>query len=282
MNQRAFLALVLCALLAGVSGIMIKFMTSMNAGSIAFFRTGVPTLLILSWLLTNKIKIFRGNNRAMLTASAINAFRMYLYLIAYIYTSIGNAVILFYSWPIFVTFFSAIWLKEKVGRQQFGLLILAFAGLVIAYSNKTFTFEDRDFIGMIAAVISSAAYAVTVVIYKSESQNYHPYEMIFLQNMIGAIVFIPLFFGNFQDAEWGHMGMASIYGAIIGIVVFGLFFYALRTVKASLASSMMFLEVVSAILLSFVILGESLSPTMILGGSLILLSSFFLNRIGKA
>jgi len=279
MKQKAFFAVFLCAMIAGYSGIMIKAMTSLNATSIAWLRTGVPAIILGGWMATQKIPLFRGNYKKLLVASLLNAIRMYLFMVAYIYTSIANAAILFYFWPIFATVLGFIVLKEKIKSLQIGLLIIAFVGLLIAYSGKTFTFEDKDFIGMLASVLSAFMYAVTVIIFKAESQNYERNELIFYQNLIGALLFLPFFIWQFPHAEIPHLGIGVFYGFLIGIVAFNLFFYGLKYLKASTASSIMYLEVVSAIVLSYLILGDQLTNNMIVGGSLILVSSFLLNRV---
>lgn len=280
MGRKAFYAVVLCALIAGVNGLLIKYMSSMTAGSIAWFRTMIPIVVLAPGLFAQKSQLFRGNYKKMLLASSINAFRIYLYLIAFIYTSIGNAVVLFYSWPIFVSIIGIIFLKEKIKQSHLLLLLTAFAGLILTYADKSFSFENRDFIGMVAALFAAIGYAATVVIFKSETHNSDKNEMIFYQNIISAIIFIP-FLTALPEAHLEHIGVAVVYAVLIGVVVYKLFFFGLKYLPASTASSLMYLEVVSAIILSYFILQESLEWNTIVGACLILGSSFFISRLGK-
>ncbi len=278
MGQKAIYAVVLAAVIAGTNGLMIKYMTSMTPTAIAWLRATIPATLLTIWMLKNKIQFFRGNSKKMLLASGINAARMYFYLIAFTFTSIGNAVIIFYSWPIFVAILGVLFLKEKMTKYQIALLFLAFLGLIIAYSHKTFSFEDRDFIGMLAALLSAIGYAITVIIFKTETNNYDRNEIIFYQNFAGVLVFFPFFFMNAATAEISHLGMGIVYGILTGIVVYNLFFYGLKYLKAGTASSLMYMEVVSSIILGILVLNESFNLTMIIGGSFIVLSSFLLTR----
>jgi len=279
MHQRAFYAVVLAACLAGSNGVLIKHMTSLTPGAIAFIRAIVPSAILVLWLTKERPNLLRGNTRKMVGGSVINAGRMYLYLIAFTYTSIGNAVIIFYSWPIFAAIFSVIFLKERISTKQSLLIALAFFGLLLAYSNKSFSFEDKDFVGMLAAIGSAIGYAITVIIFKSESDNYHRNETIFFQNITGAIVFLPFFWINWPVADINHIGFGVGYAFLIGIVVASLFFFGLKYLKASTASSLMYLEVVSSVLFGFLVINEQLSTEMILGGVLIIASSFLLNRV---
>ena len=279
MNRKAVLILVLCAILASISGILIKEMKSMSPSSIAGLRMSLPVIIIGFWLKSQGVKIFRINTGKMLAASALNAVRLYLYLVAFIFTSIGNATILFYTYPIFTAILGYIFLKEKLKLQQWIFLFIAFTGLIIAYFDKPMNFEDADFVGMLAALISGAIYAGVVVIFKSQSQNYSSTEMVFHQNFVGLFCFLPFFIIEFPVIETRDIGICLFYTFLIGFVVFKLFFMGLHYLKASIASSIMYLEIVSAIVLSYLFLGEQLSVNMVIGGSLIVISSFMINRV---
>lgn len=217
----------------------------------------------------------------MLIASGLNALRMYLYLQAFMLTSIGNAVIILYTWPIFVTILGILFLKERVSKKHFFLIGIAFLGLIISSSGKSFSFENQDLLGMLAALTSAFGYAITVIIFKSESNNYHRNEIIFLQNIVGVFIFMPFFWMYFPVIETAHLAMGIFYGFLIGIVIFSLFFFGLKYLDASLASSLMYIEAVSAIALAYVVLDESLTQEMLLGGGMILISSFLINRMPK-
>ncbi len=281
MNKKAIYAIIICAILAGANGLLIKSMTSLTTGTIAWFRTAVPILILIPFLIKDRELHFKGNNKKMLLASLINAARMYLYLLAYIYTSIGNTVVLFYTYPIFVTAIEVIFFRQKIERKQILLLLLAFTGIVITYIGKPFSFQSKDFIGMLAAVGAAIGYAVTVVLFKAENERYSKNQMIFYQNIVGAIVFIP-FLIALPNATLPDLGIAVFYGFLIGIVVFKLFFFGLKQLSAATATTLMYLEVVSAILLGYFILDEAITWNIILGGLFIITSSYFISRMNKS
>ena len=278
MNKKATYLIVFAALIAGTNGILIKHMPSMTVGAIAWFRTAVPVVILLPFLNNKKSWSIKTMNRKMLLISTVNALRLYVYLIAYAYTSIGNAVVLFYTYPIVVLVLEYIILKEKLKMKQLIFILLAFLGILITYIGKPFDFQSNDFLGMMAALAASVGYAFTIVLFKSEIGNYTKNQLVFNQNVIGAILFIP-FLTTIPSAEVEHMGIAIIYGALIGIVVFKLFFYGLKYLPAATATSLMYIEVISAILLGYFILNETLAWNMILGGMMILGSSYFIAKM---
>ncbi|WP_149274452.1 DMT family transporter [Pareuzebyella sediminis] len=275
--KKAIYAILLCALIAGNNGILIKYLSSMSTGTIAFFRSMVPVVLLFPVLFSKSRPFFTGNYGKMLLVSSINVVRIYLYLVAFIYTSIGNAVVLIYSWPIFVFGIEVSFMEKRLKKSHAALLFIAFLGMIITYSNKSFGFGNEDLIGMVAALLSALAYAITVILIKGESGNYTQEQLIMYQNLISALFFTPFIF-FLPEIQWKQIGVGIFYGFLIGIVVFKLFFYGLKYLEASTASSLMYLEVVSAIILAYLLLQETVTANTIVGGTLIVTSSYFITR----
>lgn len=275
MKEKAYLAILTGAMIGGVGGLFIKFM-NIPASSIACIRMMIPCVLLGVWMRYAGMRFFRGNYKVMLGGSVINAVRMYLFLAAFIYTSIGNAIIVFYTWPIFGTLLGVILLKEQISRRQIGLLGLAFTGIIIAYSNQEFSFDNQDFIGMSAAIGSAFLYALSVIIFKTETPNYTRNEIIFYQNIVGAFVFLPFFILNEPTPTQSDIILGVSYGFLVGIVAYNFFFFGLKYLDASRASMLTYVEVVSAVLLSYFVIGDVLSWNMIVGGGCIILSTILL------
>ncbi|MEO0339189.1 MAG: DMT family transporter, partial [Bacteroidota bacterium] len=126
------------------------------------------------------------------------------------------------------------------------------------------------------SLLSAIIYALTVVLFKSETQNYSWKELIFYQNFAGLFLLAPFF--QFAKAVPMDYTLGLSYAALIGLGTFGLFFYGLRRLKASVASALMYMEVVSAITLSYFFMGEVLTWTMLVGAALIIGSSLLLKN----
>lgn len=274
---RATAILILAALLAGLSGIFIKWMTTMTPTSIAGLRMFIPLIVMYTYLKWRGTKIFRQNTPKMLLASLINAGRLYFYFIAFIYTSIGAAVTLFYCFPIFVALMGHLFLKERMSSRQWFFLCLAVVGIAITYSHQTFSLSNTDFLGMSAAIISGFGYALTVILFKTESERYDSNEMVFFQNLVGGIIYPFFFLSALPHIAIQDIGIGVIYTLIIGLLVFKLFFIGLKKLDASIASSIMYLEVISAIFFSYFILDERLTTNMVIGGLVVIFSSFMIN-----
>ncbi|RXG23428.1 DMT family transporter [Leeuwenhoekiella aequorea] len=280
MTKKAIYAVILAACIAGLNGVLIKAMPSLTTGTIGWFRVGVPVLFLLPSLLYNKEIRIKGNRKMLLLATVINAIRLYFYLVAFMYTSIGNAVVLFYVYPLFVTLIETLVYKSPIRKIQVYLMILAFIGIGITYLNKPFSFESNDFIGMLASLLSAVGYASFVCIFKRQTTSYNKKQLLFFQNIGGAVLFAPFLFAM-DNVAIPELGIAVFYAALIGLGVFSLFFFGLKYLNPTTATSLMYLEVISAVLLSYFVLGEQLTWNTYLGGSFILMSSFFISRLNR-
>ena len=280
MENKAIYAVILAALIAGFNGILIKAMPSLSTGAIGWFRAGVPVLFLLPGLLKARQLKVQGSTRMLLLASVINAVRTYFFLLAFVYTSVGNAIVLFYVYPLFITIIETTVYKAPISKKQVLFMLLAFGGIAFTYADKEFSFESRDFIGMLAAILAAVGYAFFVSIFKRQTQDCNRNQLLFYQNLAGAVLFIPFLFG-LKDVALTHMGIGVFYGLLIGIVQFGLFFFGLKHLNATTAASLMYLEVLSAVLLSFFILNEQLSWNTYIGGVLILISSFYISKLNR-
>lgn len=275
MKGKSFIAVVVAALIAGLGGIFIKFI-DMDATAIAWMRTTVPTLFLGALLLIQKKKLFKSGFLSLFKFSVLSSFRIYLFIMAYVLTSVGNAVVLFYTYPIFTLLLANRLLGEQMNKKQIGLMLFAFLGLVIVYSNKTFSFSDSDFLGMFSAIGAAIVFAYVVILMKKTNLDYERNEVLFYQNLSGMILFLPFFLMDIGNISLKNISLGIGYGMAIGVVTFSLFMVGLKYMKASITSSLMYLEIPSTMILGYFILGESLSWNVIIGGSFIILSSFLL------
>ncbi len=274
MKQKAFLAVVVASIIMSLSGLLIKSMT-IPATSMAFIRMLVPTLVVGVYLVAKGVPLFRNKLPFIFGISALNSARMFMFFSAYVYTSIGNAVIILYTWPIFATIFGVFILKETISTRNILLLILAFVGIIIVNHDKTFSWESSDFIGMMAAFGCAIVYALMMILFKRESDNFRLPELIFYQNFIPTLVFLPFFLNN-QAPTALDWGLATTQGLLIGLIGYLLFFFGLRHLKASTYSMITYLEIIGAIAIGVLILGETLSVGTVIGGVCIVISTLLL------
>lgn len=278
MREKGFFAVILAATIAGLGGIFINNI-SMGATAIAWMRSAVPTIFLGIVLSFQGVKLFKGNLKSLLNLSFFSTVRILFFILAYLFTSIGNAVVIFYTYPIFTLLIANRILNEKVNRRQVFLVLLAFLGLIVIYSSKTFSFADRDFLGMLSALAAAIIFAYVVILMKKMSDDYGRLEILFYQNFIGVGLFLPFFLLEFDQITLTNIGFGISYGLIVGVVVYFFFLIGLKNMKASIASSLMYFEIPSTIFFGWLFLDEALSINFAIGAIMIIISSFFLQRV---
>jgi drug/metabolite transporter (DMT)-like permease len=156
--------------------------------------------------------------------------------------------------------------------------LVPIAGLGLMMHDKPFSFGNDDFIGMAAMLASAIIYAYTMILYKKESANYSKFEIVFFQNVVGGLLFIPAGVWGWANLTTAQISGAIIFGILLGIIAFGLFFSALRQIKASTASFLSYLEVVVTVLLGIWLYGDPFTWQMAIGGTMIVVSTYFLRQ----
>jgi drug/metabolite transporter (DMT)-like permease len=270
-----YFELLIVSVIFGLSGSIIKLL-HLPSTTLTFFRVAIPTGVLFVYLSYKRIRLFKGNNKMLLIASAINAIRLYIMFAAFNLASIGNATLASATGIVFLSIFSFIFLKERVTRTKIILIVSAFIGLCILYSNQPISFANKDFVGMSLAILSTAMYQSTVIIFKKELHRYSKTETIFYQNVVGTFVFLPFLFINKPFPAIWQIAIASTSGLFIGLIAFILYFSALRKVSPTSASLAM-IDTVLSVLFGVWFFHEHLTINMIIGGLLILCTSIFIS-----
>ena len=277
MKFNPYLEVLLAATIGGSSGIFIRYL-DLPVTTITFFRLFIPALILFIYLKWKKVKLFRRNIKLMLLGSSLNAARLFLFIMAYMYTSIANGVIILFTWPIFAAIFSILILKEKVNWKTLGLILLAFVGIIMMYINKEFSFTNKDFVGMTLMLVSAICLAFVIIIFKEVLKENDNIETVFYQNIVGAVVFIPFIFINFPKPTIPQIGLGAGYGILCGMVTFILFFSALKRLKVAVYSLLCYWEVVAGIFFGFLFFKEIITWNMFVGGACIILSSLLIRK----
>lgn len=273
MKINPYLGVMIAVSFGAFNGVLVKWL-GLEATLITFFRVAIPALVLFLFLkFYKKIKLFKPGYKLMLTGSLLNAIRIFLYFLAFSYTTVSNGVIMLYTWPIFSSIFGSIFLKEKNRLLEWLLIIFAFLGVGVMMSNQNVSLENKDLIGMLIMLGSAAVWGLTLIIFKKRSDEYSPTESIFWQNLLGAFLFLPFIFihGSSLTLEKSLVAITH-YGFLVGILAFILIFTALKKLKVLHFSLTSYWEVIAGVLFGVIFLGDILTFNMAVGGLMIILA----------
>jgi drug/metabolite transporter (DMT)-like permease len=278
-----FTQVIIASLLWGATGVFVREAGEMPPYALAFFRAFIPIFFLLSWLKLRpkKQKIFRENWKWMLMGSGLNTLRTLLFFTSFSLTSIANAQVTLYSWPIWAALFGFIFLKEKICRPQASLLAIAFFGLIIMFSQSSFNFHDKHFLGIAAMALSAIIHSFVVIIFKKYGTGYQSLEIVFFQNLLASIIFLPLVFPIIPSLTLNQIFISSLLGLCVGIIAFSLFFSAVKKIKTASAAQITYIEPLCGIMFGYFLYKEAINQYQIIGAVLILGSTFFLPFIKK-
>jgi drug/metabolite transporter (DMT)-like permease len=130
------------------------------------------------------------------------------------------------------------------------------------------------YIGEILALGTALAWAMAVIFFKRSGENVHPIALNLFKNILAFLLFIPTLFLFGEDLF--YRATSSTYGILIlsGALGIGigdtLYFKSLNLLGAGLQAIISCMYAPSIITLSFIFLGESLSPIQIIGAILII------------
>ncbi len=271
------LQIAIATVLLGSSGVFIKF-ADLSPFVTTFFRAGIPLAIVSGIFFYRKEPLFWGVSPLLLFISFLDAIRGLCYVIGFSYADLSSAVIILYTWPLFATLFSWVFLKEAIPKRNLLLLPCFLLGIVVIYAEGEISLSSSNFLGLTSVLISAILVACTVVMYKDKSDTFSVYRLIFYQNLFAGVLAFPflLFTRPFPNLFESTMGIS--YGFLIGFVGFVLFFSALNKLKASTTAILCYLEVLSTIIFGVLFFKEQLSPNVMMGASLILGASFFLKK----
>lgn len=150
---------------------------------IVFFRSFFGMMMVLPFLRRRKSP-FWGTERVKLVARGVSgclALLLHFYTISKL--ELGLAVMLNYTAPIFAVILGVFLLKEKPGLSVWGLILLAFAGVVLLNSQSGMTWRPEVWMALVSSVFAAIAYVSIRTIRHRES----PYTVIFYFTMISTV-----------------------------------------------------------------------------------------------
>lgn len=273
-------------LIFGTIGLFVKNI-ELSSSEIALTRgfIGGVTLILATIFLKKKISFEAiKNNLYLLIFSGLAVGLNWIFLFqGYKYTSISNATLSYYFAPVFVTILAPFVLKEKLTLSKFLCVLIALVGMFCIVGVDRIN-GGSDLIGIFYGLLAAGFYA-SVILMNKFLKGIDSIEITVVQLISATITLLPYVL-YVEGLGILSVSSASIpYILILGIVHTGiaylLYFSSLQGLKGQTIAVLSYIDPVFAIIISAVILKEQLGLLQIIGGILILGSSFlseFLNR----
>ena len=262
----------------------------LTSKEIAVLRGVIGSIFLLGVMLFSKEKTSFSaikKNLPILVLSGLGVGANWIFLFeAYKYTTVSIATLSYYCAPIFVTIMAPIILKEKISLIKFLCVCTAMVGMLcIVGTNKGSIGEGYNhFLGIIYGLTAAVGYA-SVILMNKFIKGLKGVETTVTQLVFASILLLPYVmvtsgfdFSKMTGISWGYM-------IFLGIVhtgfAYALYFSSLKELKGQTIAVLSYIDPITAVLISALFLGEQLTMFQIIGGALILGSTFISETQGK-
>lgn len=267
----------------------------MPALELAGLRQALAGLLYVGFFLFRGAKLPRGREWVpILVLSFLNFLLsngLSTWGVQYISAGLGSIMgAIFPLWLVVIGLFSS---RARLPRNAIIGLVVGFGGVCVIFFEHLHDFLVPDFrFGILLSLVATWTWAFGTLYTKKEAGNFNPYFSLGLQMLISGITlllltkaldgpnsnyYIPLYEVSWQ--AWAAILYLLVFGSIIAFIAY---LYALQHLPTEQTSLYAYINPVVAILLGWLIFGESLSGYIIVGGLITLLGVFIVNRAFKA
>lgn len=260
----------------GTIGIFVRYLP-MTSGAVAFAR-GVMGLLFLCAVMfftgqKPDFSAIRRNLPILILSGAAMGFNWVLLFESYRYTTIATATVCYYLAPLLLLLVSPL-LGETLNTKKILCICTALAGVVcVSGIIESGLPSLQELKGVLLSIGAAILYASVMFLNKKLSPI-PAYDKTILQLGSAALVILPYLLltqsailPEMTPTQWAIL---LLLGILHTGVAYTLYFGSIKHLHAHTAAVFSYLDPVVAILLSALLLQESLSATNILGTILIL------------
>jgi drug/metabolite transporter (DMT)-like permease len=182
----------------------------------------------------------------------------------------GLASVLNSTVPIFTAIFAAAVLaEERVTAARLLGLLLAFIGVMVLTGDGVLRITDSDVLGQLAVIGAAACYGMGAVYSRTLLRAYDPVTISIWQLMLGTLFATTAIF-IFEGTPDVKLGLDAI-GSVIALGIFGTgigyiaWLWLIETTGSVRASLVTYIVPVMGLFLGWIVLGEDIGPSIILG-----------------
>lgn len=269
----------------GLNGVAAKLSnTGYDPLFVSLVRSAIAGVLVYLWCIFRGIKLFErdGTLVAGIVAGLLFGAEFTCIFIGLDFTSVARSSLLVNSMPFWVLIGAHFLLGEHMSARKWAGLALAFAGVVLIFSDKLSLPSPDAIVGDILSLCGSIFWALTTIVIKRSRLQFASAEKLLLYQLaVSAVVTAPLllFTGPpVRDGNWlatGGLLFQSVYVVAFTYVVW---FWMMRRYPATGLSSFAFLTPAFGVLCGGILLDEPLSWRIFAALALIAAGLFVVNR----
>ena len=279
-QMQAKLKIIFAMVTFGTIGIFVRNI-ELPSTVIALARGIIGTLFLLLVVFAKgkglDKKAIKRNLTILGVSGACIGFNWILLFEAYRYTTVATATLAYYMAPIFVIMASPFVLKERLTAIKSLCVAMALTGMVLVSGVVQSGMDGVDFTGILCGVGAAGLYA-TVILLNKFIKNISAYDMTIMQLGLAALVLLPytMVTENFGalSPDTNSLLLLAVVGVIHTGFTYAMYFSSIQNLKAQTVAIFSYIDPIVAIILSAVLLNESMDIYSMVGAVLVLGSTF--------
>jgi len=207
-----------------------------------------------------------------------------LFLYGLQWTTAGHSALLYALTPMFVLVLAAWRLGERITFWRTTGIVIALGGVVVVLLEKGIVLQPGQFLGDILVLVAVVAWAYYTVLGKPLIKKYGAMVVTARAMTYGTLLFLPI--GLYSVADFHPAAVAAdawlglLYCAIMtSVIAYSLWFWALKFIDASQVAVFNNIQPVVAAFFAWVLLGEPLTATFVVGGVLVLIGVIITEKL---
>ncbi len=277
-SQLAVVALIVANMIWGAAPPIFKWaLADIHPYTLALLRFVVPALIMYPFV-RGKLKI---NKKDYFNIILIGFFGITVNIIFFFHGLMQapsiNAALIGSSGPIFIIFYSLLFLREKPKRKLILGAHIGLLGVLFVLITPLFKNGNLAAIGNFYYLVSMLGGVVAVLLVRRVMKRNDPIAVTFWSFVTGSIGFIPFFINEVQSYGFlQNLNPQGVIGLIFGIFLSTLAAYffqiwALKYLTAADVSVFTYIDPVVTLLIAAPLLGEFPDSTFVFGTVFVLL-----------
>ena len=261
----------------GIQAFFVKIAShDIDPVTLAFLRFAASYTLMRAAMAAGWVEVRPVNRRILWIRGILGGVGSLLLFLAITHTRLSNAVVLFYTYPVFSALITRLLYGAPLSFAVAGSFAASFAGIYFVVQPSFDTVLLGDVFGLLAALTAGGAMVSLKVSRSTETV----WTVLHFYNIAGMLVTGPLLV-----AHWTPPTLASV-PVLLGVLLFSILgqlgvTYAYRYTMAVEGGVLSMFGAVVGSALGIGVLGEAATPNFLAGAALVVLGGIYLTIRGS-
>ena len=283
-----FLVIIVAALGGGIPTFAKMALEVFPTFTFVFLRFVIAALVLMPFIVKKRLQISKKELLHIALISLLGTGNVVFFAFGVKHTSATVSQLLFAVVPIIAVIASMLILKTTISKQKIIGMLLGLVGVIIIILVPAIRSNNNGMgtvVGNILVLTAVTSYALYTVLSKSLQQKFSPLVLTTIMVITTILIqslLIPTEISKYNDVI-GKITFQSIFGLIyVGSVGTALYFLLYqRVIKQAnpvTASMIFYLQPIFTFIWSFILLGERLTLSLIIGSVFILIGASVVTR----